>query len=54
MVGGTLLPLLLERVFTLCTQLASNLVTTKQYSNFYVCMLCDSMQIGIEQLHGCA
>ena len=51
MLGGTMLPLFAVCTFTLHNLPAGNTVTTLKYSNFYVCMLCDSVQVGTEQLY---
>jgi hypothetical protein len=53
MFGGIMLPLFAVCIFTLHNLPAGNMVTTLQYSNFYVCMLCNSVQVGTEQLQGC-
>jgi len=53
MLGGTMLPLFAVCTFTLHNLPAGNMVTTLNYSSFYVCMLCDSVQVGTEELDGC-
>jgi len=53
MLGGTTLPLFALCTLTLHNLPAGNMVTTLQCSNFYVCMLCDSVYVGTEQLQGC-